>query len=399
MIGISQIYICIPRMPAVCARHGSVSSSPAPAPAKHRMRRVYGCGNIRRMSFDIRQMRHVIAVADHGSFVRAATTLGLSQSALSRSIQSVERLLGSSLFVRSPSGVEPTDGGRVFVARIRQILRLTEELDRDVAGERGQLGGHVHVGGGVYPSTSVLAEALARFVVAFPRVFVRVMARDWDELLRRLRAREIEYFVAEFSTLDSAIDLDVEPLQPHPTFILARRGHPLAGRGPLGLADCFAYPIASLSRIPPRALEPIRAAQGRARDAKGVSRTVPAIEFGSLDGVKRIVLASDTLMVAPLSCVEDELESGRLLALGSEPFLEVRYGIVKLKTQPLTLGATRFLEYVLEAERALTEREQGLRERWQARLGIDAQTSARHVPPAKSQARKPATKSRDAKPK
>ena len=59
------------------------------------------------MSFDIRHMRHVIAVADHGSFVRAATALGLSQSALSRSVQSVESLLGSTLFFRTASGVEP----------------------------------------------------------------------------------------------------------------------------------------------------------------------------------------------------------------------------------------------------------------------------------------------------
>jgi DNA-binding transcriptional LysR family regulator len=344
-----------------------------PARVAHCMRYLHACGKIRPMSLDIRQMRHVTAVADHGSFVRAATALGLSQSALSRSIQSVESMLGSSLFVRTASGVEPTDGGRVFIARIRQIIGLTEALDRDVAGQRSQLVGQVHVGGGVFPAASVLADALARFVVAFPGIVVRLMVRDWDELLRRLRAREIEYFVAETSTLATENDLEVEPLQPRQTFILARRGHPLARRSPVGLADCFAYPIASLSRIPPRALEPILAAHSRVRNSKRLPRAVPAIEFGSLDGVKRIVLASDALMVAPLSCVEDELEHGRLLALGSEPYLEVRYGFVQLKSQPLSEGATKFRDYVLEAEHALTEREQELNERWAVRLGSVAQ--------------------------
>jgi DNA-binding transcriptional LysR family regulator len=348
------------------------------------------------MSFDIRHMRHVIAVADHGSFVRAATALGLSQSALSRSIQSVEGVVGSSLFVRTATGVEPTDGGRVFLARIRQILRLTEDLDRDFAGERGQLVGQVLVGCGVFPASTVLPDALARFVVAFPGVAVRVMVRDWDELLRKLRTREIEYFVAEFSTFEGEGDLDIEPLQPHPTFILARRDHPLAGRGPLGLADCFDYPIAALTRIPPRSLGPIRAAQGRSREAKGVSRVVPAFEFGSVEGVKRVVLTSDALMVAPLSCVTDELESGRLRVLGSEPYLETHYGIVRLSAQPLSEAATRFRDYVLEAELALTEGERELRDRWEAQPALVGQSSAGNEKPATARVRKPTAKNRNA---
>jgi DNA-binding transcriptional LysR family regulator len=320
------------------------------------------------MSLEVRQMRHVLALAEHGSFARAATVLGLSQSALSRSIQSVERELGGHLFVRTASGVEPTDSGRVFVARIRQIVQLTEDLDRDVAGERGLQSGHVHVGGGPYPAQTVLTDALARFVEDYPRIAVRVMMREWDELLRRLRAREIEFFVAEFSTFGGANDLEVEPLEPHPTFILARSGHPLAGRGPLSLADGFAYPYASLSRIPPRALEPIRAAQRRSPDATAAYRVFPAFEFNSLDAVRKIVLGSDALMVAPPACVAEELAAGRLVALGSEPHLTVRYGVVSLKTQPLTAAGARFREYVLEAERAFTEREHELLERWRPRL-------------------------------
>jgi DNA-binding transcriptional LysR family regulator len=319
------------------------------------------------MSLEVRRMRHVIALADHGSFARAATALGLSQPALSRSIQSVEREVGSSLFARTSSGVEQTDSGRVFVARLRQIVQLTDDLDRDMVGERGLQSGQIHLGAGPYPAQSTLAAALARFVADYPRIVVRVMMREWDELLRRLRAREIEFFVAETSTLGGEGDLEIEVLDPHPMFILVRAGHPLAGRGPIGLAAGFAYPCVSLSRIPPRVLEPTRAAQRRSPDATTASRVFPALEFNSLDAVKRIVLGSDALMVAPLTCVEQELEAGRLVAIGSEPFLVTRYGFVKLKTQPLSAAGTRFHEYLLEAERALTEREQQLVERWRPR--------------------------------
>ncbi|MEY2921172.1 MAG: hypothetical protein RL261_2477 [Pseudomonadota bacterium] len=328
------------------------------------------------MPLEFRHMRHVIALDEHGSFARAAAALGLSQSALSRSIQSVEREIGSNLFVRTASGVEPTDSGRVFIDRIRQIAQLTDDLDRDLVNERGLQRGHLHVGAGPYPAQSVLADALARFVADYPHIVVRVMMRDWDELLRRLRAREIEFFVAELSTFGTESDLDIEQLAPHPTYILARSGHPLAGRGPLGLADGFAYPYASLTRIPPRALEPIRAAQRRSPDANAAYRVFPALEFNSLDAVRKIVLGSDALMVAPLACVAEELERGRLVALGSEPYLAVRYGIVSLKDQPLTAAAVRFREYVLEAELAFTEQEKTLQERWRPRPAPNATASA-----------------------
>jgi DNA-binding transcriptional LysR family regulator len=340
------------------------------------------------MSLEVRHMRHVIALDEHGSFARAATALGLSQSALSRSIQSVERTLGSSLFVRTTTGVEPTDSGRIFIARVRQIAQLTEDLDRDLVSERGLQSGHLHVGGGPFPAQSMLADALARFVADYPRIVVRVMMRDWDELLRRLRAREIEFFVAEFSTFGNENDLDIEPLSPHPSFIIARRGHPLAGRGPLGLADGFAYPYASLTRIPPRSLEPIRLAQRRASDATAAYRVFPALEFNALAAVRKIVLGSDALMVAPLACVADELAGERLVVLGSEPYLAVSYAIVRLKGQPLTAAGARFHEYVLDAERAFTEQEQGLLERWRPRPGPIAPAGTSSKGPARAR-RKP----------
>jgi DNA-binding transcriptional LysR family regulator len=137
----------------------------------------------------------------------------------------------------------------------------------------------------------------------------------------------------------------------------------------MSLADGFAYPYASLSRIPPRSLEPIRIAQRRSPDATAAHRVFPALEFNSLDAVRKIVLGSDALMVAPPACVADELESGRLVVLGSEPYLTVRYGIVKLRSQPLTAAGARFREYVLEAERTLTEQERDLLARWRPRPG------------------------------
>ena len=120
------------------------------------------------MALELQQLRQVIALAEHGSFVRAAAALHISQPALSRSIQNLERRFGSELFVRSSSGVVPTDLGRLYIERARDVLRMAVELDREAV-THGTLGaGRVAVGGGPFPSESVLGPAVVRFVEQFP---------------------------------------------------------------------------------------------------------------------------------------------------------------------------------------------------------------------------------------
>jgi DNA-binding transcriptional LysR family regulator len=314
-------------------------------------------------------MRQILALEEFGSFARAAVALHMSQPALSRSVQSVERQVGNQLFVRSASGVEPTDIGRILILRARQILQLSEDLDRDIVSDRALQSGHVSVGGGPYPAQSTLSAALARFLAAYPRVTVRLVMRDWDELLRRLRGRDLELFVGETSTLHGESDIEMEAMPEHPLFFAARSGHPLAGRGAISAVDTFSYPFVSLSRISPRVLEPMREAQRRSPDPAAVTRVFPALECNALSAIKQIVLGSDAIMAATLGGIEAELERGELALLGSEPWLHLRYGIVRLKGHPLSTAAGRFREYVVEAERALALDEERLLARWRPKVG------------------------------
>lgn len=81
-----------------------------------------------RMAIDLRQMRHVLALAEHGSFARAAAALRLSQPAQSRSIQSIEQQIGTEIYLRAPTGVTPTDAGRLLIQRARPVLQLAKDL-------------------------------------------------------------------------------------------------------------------------------------------------------------------------------------------------------------------------------------------------------------------------------
>jgi DNA-binding transcriptional LysR family regulator len=316
------------------------------------------------MSLELRKLRHVLALAEHGSFSRAAVALRLSQPALSRSIQGTEELLGAALFHRQSTGIVPTDAGRLFIERARQVVQLAESLDQRALGERVFQYGNVAVGAGPYPAQTVLPAALARFVDSSPRVTVRLVVRDWDDLLRSLQRQEIEFFVAETSTLEKDSRLVIESMAAHPLFFVARSGHPLAGRRGVTAAETFAHPLVSLSRISPRVLAPMRAAQRTAREQGVLARSFPAVECNALGVVMQIVRNSDAIMVATLPSVSRELESGELALLGSEPWLHLRYGIVRLKGESLGVAAENLVEFVREAERATTHDEERLVARW-----------------------------------
>jgi DNA-binding transcriptional LysR family regulator len=316
------------------------------------------------MGLEIQQLRQVVALAEHRSFVRAAAALHISQPALSRSIQNLERGFGNSLFLRSAAGVVPTDLGRLYIERARDLLRMADELESEAIGHAAQRSGRVSIGGGPYPTDSFLGPATGRFIEQFPRVSVQLIAGDWDDLVQKLRGRTLDFFVADASLLTREPDLEMAsmPVQ-HPVYFYARTGHPLAQSPAIvRAADVLTWPFVTPSRIPPRLLDPLLAAHHEASLSIAATRPFPAIECNGLAPTKRIVAASNAVSASILPCIAEDLDSGRFVLLSTEPWLHLQYGVVSLRGRPQTQMAEALLGFVLEAEREATELEQRLRE-------------------------------------
>jgi len=329
------------------------------------------------MALELQQLRQVLALAEHRSFVRAAAALHISQPALSRSIQNLERQFGSSLFLRSTSGVVPTDLGRLYIERARDLLRLADELEGEAVGHSAFQTGRVGFGGGAYPADSFLCTAAARFAEQFPRISVRLHSGNWDELVQQLRSRAIDFFVAETSLLTREPDLDVVPIPArHPMYFFARAGHPLSrSEAPVRAADVLAWPFVAPSRIPPRVLDPLLAAHREISSRSSTPRPFPAIECNGLAPAKRIVASSDAVSASILPCIAEELDSGRFVLLATEPWLYLHYGVVSLRDRPWTHTADTLRSFVLEAESDVTELER--------RLQRDHASGSRACPTAK----------------
>ena len=316
------------------------------------------------MALELQQLRQVVALAEHRSFMRASAALHISQPALSRSIQNLERGFGSALFLRSAAGVVPTDLGRIYIERARDLLLMADELEGEAVGHAALRTGRVDVGGGPYPADSFLGPAAARFVEQYPRVCVQLHSGNWDDLTQRLRSRTLDFFVAETSLLTRESDLDVVPMAvAHRLYFIARARHPLVlGGGQVRAADVFAWPFATPSRIPPRVLDPFLAAHRESTARTSSPRAFPAIECNGLAPLKRIIACSDVVTASILTCIATELESGQFVLLGTEPWMHLHYGVVSLRGRRWTQAAEKLREFVLEAEREATQLERRLLE-------------------------------------
>src|ERR1700677_849374 len=94
----------------------------------------------------VRQLRYFSALARHGHFGRAAEACAISQPALSMQIKELEEALGGMLFERSARQVALTNFGDEAAPRVRDILRLVDELGDLARASRDRLVGRVRLG-------------------------------------------------------------------------------------------------------------------------------------------------------------------------------------------------------------------------------------------------------------
>ncbi|MDU9392484.1 LysR family transcriptional regulator [Pseudomonas sp. zfem002] len=194
------------------------------------------------MHIDLRQLRHLLALAEHRSFVAAAGSVRLSQSAFSRSIQALEHSVGCQLVDRASKDLVPTRQGLVVLEHARRLVSGAHQLSNEIRQfndlETGELRfGHV-------PASGLVTRAVAGFVGKYPKARVRFEAATAAEMGKRLLADELEFFVADSRGFDGDSAYQVLRLKARAWQFCCRPGHPLAGRGVVTQEELRAWPLA-----------------------------------------------------------------------------------------------------------------------------------------------------------
>lgn len=301
-------------------------------------------------SFSNVELRHLAAldaVAETGTFGRAAAHLGYTQSAVSQQISALERAIGGAVFDR-PGGPRPvrlTPLGKLVLDHARDLLAraglTAEAIERFKSGEAGR------IDVGTFQSVSaVLLPVIVRRVRAeFPAADIRLY-EDEATAVHKVVAGELDL---AFSVAPTRADLAAVTLLDDPYVLVARRGE--FPRGPVAVEDLDGVQMVGL---------PPTCDMNRIKDelsARGV-RPVNVFETADNGTVLAMVRAGMGPAITALLCVDIEPDDDLLEMHTLEPAIPPRQiQLVSLPGRTPSPIATRFVEIAVEVTAELAPRE------------------------------------------
>lgn len=204
------------------------------------------------LGVSLAQVSCFVAVAGRLSFSRAAEDLHLAQPWVSTQVRKLETRLGVELFNRS-GGVELTGAGEALLPAARRVLAEVGGFAAAAAALRRQGVGGLALGGPAYAWTAPRRmRLLAEFRERFPGVSVSTVNRRAGELVTLLRAGELDLAFVPGPATDGQLGRVVVDLLRR--WVVVPDAHPLAGQGPVGLAELAGHRMVVFNRAQSSAL-------------------------------------------------------------------------------------------------------------------------------------------------
>jgi len=153
-------------------------------------------GDIYNLRMELRHIRYLLAVADHGNFTRAAESLHISQPTLSQQIKQLERTLGVVLLDRSGRTVRLTDAGEVYAHHARLALGELDAGERAVHDVHDLSRGHLRVATTPTFTSYLIGPLVHRFRSAHPSITLTVREMTQDRIEADLIADRLDLGIA-----------------------------------------------------------------------------------------------------------------------------------------------------------------------------------------------------------
>ena len=285
---------------------------------------------------ELHQLRYFCAVADSGSFSRAAEQTHVSQPSLSQQILKLEDELGARLFDRLGRSVQLTELGKTFLPRARAVLRELEAARGDVVEQKDAIGGTIAVG--VIPTVApyFLPAQLTFLSRRFPQARVTVVEEITPVLLERLRASLVD--VAILAMPVRGHEFETFPLLREDLFAALPKQHPYAKRASLALKELRAEPFLLL-----RDGHCFRDTAVAACDRARLNPQI-VFESGQFSSILSMVRAGMGVSIVPEMAVEKK--SGCRFVRIADAEATRTVGAVVLRGRSLTRLQRAFLEHL-----------------------------------------------------
>jgi len=224
-----------------------------------------------------RHLQALLALSTGGFEREAAATLHISQSALHQTLAQLEHLAGGALFDRTRQGLRLNPRGDTLLRATQWALDELRQAEEELAAlHSGEVGGTVTVGTLPFSTALFLPAAVERTLALHPGLHITVVDGVYETLVQRLQQAEIDFVVGALRR-DPPAELQQELLFLDQLTVVARPGHPLAGRTDLRLTD-----LAQHDWICPMSGTPAEAAFEQAFRARSQLRVNSALMMEAL---------------------------------------------------------------------------------------------------------------------
>jgi DNA-binding transcriptional LysR family regulator len=197
------------------------------------------------MRLDFLGLQAFLAIAERGSFHRAASHLGITQTALSHRIRKFEEQLRERLFIRTTRAVALTPAGLALLPRARQLLADAEHLFAELGSQADARHDSVAIGCLPTAAVHVMPAVIVEFRKTYPATAVRIFDNSAGQIAERVQKGEAEFGITILGT--GRWDLEIKPLVKEPFMLICPAAHAFAARRSVSWAELGGTPMIRVS--------------------------------------------------------------------------------------------------------------------------------------------------------
>lgn len=301
---------------------------------------------------NLKRIEHLIQVADHGSFSKAASVIGIAQPALGRQIKKLEEECGAPLLYRHGRGVSLTPDGEKLLARLRPLMRQIESAIDELATDQQTPSGTVTLGLTPTLSTVLGVRLIAAMRRQYPRVQLNVITGYSGYVHEWLTSARVDLAVLHDARRSQHILFS--PLAELELSLVSPKS-----RSPA--SDSGAIPVGKLADLPlvlPTRNHGLRRTVEQAAGEADIALDV-VLEIDALDLMREVVIQGMGHTVLAMPAVLSLAKAGLVECRRFEPPLSTRLLLATATNRPITL-AVKAVERVLRQEVELLAKDTNL---------------------------------------
>lgn len=188
----------------------------------------------------LKQLKLLVVLGDHGSLIKAAEQVHMTQPGATKALKEIESAIGSTLFVRSNRGLEPNAQGHCVIRYARLILTDLFHLREELLGILHGHGGRLSVGT-IMGAVPFLTDALSRLLTRQPNVTIQIVEDTSARLLDLLDQGRLDVALCRTSVSEHPELYRAEKVRDEQLAVVAHPKHPMAKRRSLTLKDLVAF--------------------------------------------------------------------------------------------------------------------------------------------------------------